>query len=559
MQPASESRTVLIATAIGIVILILFVLSLGAVVLVSRTGTDVGSAEATATEGGVVAAETATPGGGTTTQSTALVAAATPAPRPTATTRPVAPTATSVPPSPTTKPVAPTATPVPPSPTSVPPSPTATSAPAVTPTPALAAGLGWPDALPTGMTFAAQDSWPFRVIAPDRAGEPFLIFRGGSRWLLIRGQSEQDQPIPRSVTTSSVQIGGASATLIKYQGNGFKLTWNQDGLPIEMSGDGVSDADLTRTAASLRLLNKDELRARLNQEAASRKFHVTLLWPNVLPQGVSLATSESSLQLAAPVTGPQADSYRVVFRGGATVIQIGGGSTAAPSFTGTEQRITSGSLTGVLTSADRRFLLVVDGPTGSSNLSFPESSSTGQGPLPLVQQGRVFVSAENVDRAQFDQVIANLQPLLPQIFQGQVSGQNLLGIDYRWPANLPAGYTVDLTSTKVSFDDFVLQGGLPFFVLTVTGPNGKVTIRGGHESNGTSITVPEGPDVQRSTPNIHGNLATAAQSPDGSVVVWSEGDVVYDIDSPSVTVDQLVTIGQGLQPISAAEFFKRIQ
>ena len=35
MQPASESRTVLIATAIGIVILILFVLSLGAVIAIA--------------------------------------------------------------------------------------------------------------------------------------------------------------------------------------------------------------------------------------------------------------------------------------------------------------------------------------------------------------------------------------------------------------------------------------------------------------------------------------------------------------------------------------------
>jgi hypothetical protein len=409
------------------------------------------------------------------------------------------------------------------------------------------------------MVFAAQDSWPFRVIALDRAGEPFLIFRGGPRWLLIRGQSQHDQPIPRSATTNSVQIGGAPATLIKYQGNGFKLTWNQDGLPLEMSGNGLSDADLARTAGSVRLLTKDELRARLGQEAANRKFHATLLWPNVLPQGVSLARPESSVQLANPAAGPQADSYRLVFRGGDNVIQIGGGSTAPPNFTGTQQRITSGSLTGVLTSAGRRFLLVVDGPTGSSNLNFPDATAAGQNRLPPVQQGRVFVSSENIDRAQFDRVIANLQPLLPQIFQAQAAGQNLLGIDYRWPAKLPAGYTIDLASARVSFDDFVLQGGLPFFELMATGPNGNVAIRGGRESSGATITVPEGPDVQRSTPNIRGNLASAAQSPDGSDVVWSEDGVVYSITSRSVPVAQLVAIGEGLQPISAAEFFRRLQ
>ncbi len=579
MRPASESRTVLIATAIGIVILVLFVLSLGAVLLVSKTGTATAPAGATAGSGTAIVAARAptTVPTGTSARAASVVSSATngvPAeaaspsqPAGTAPTAPTTPVATAAPTSPpatllpvTTAPNTPAgaaaATQSPPTATSA---PAAAVTPTNPPTPLPAGALEWPETLPEGMAFVAEDSWPFRVIAPGREAEPFLVFRGGPRWLLIRSQGAQEQPVPRSATSDTLQIGGDAATLIKYQDTGFKLVWKRGGQPLVVSGDGLSTDDLTRTVESLRPLDKDALRARLNQEAARQKLHVTFLWPDFVPEGVSLSIAESIVQLAQPAVGPQADSYRVLFRGGDRLIQVGGGSAEPPKLAGQQERITVGALGATLTSADQHFLLIIDGPGDKPSLIFPSDAPFGQPRLPLVEQGRVFIAADNIDRGQFDQIVSSLQPLRAQAFVARSHGQNLRDIAFRWPTKLPAGYTIDLSTAKVAFDDFVLQGGLPFFELIAAGPNGTTTIRGGRESSGQSLVVPEGPDVTLTTASIHGSQASAARTPDGSIVVWSENGTLFSISSRSLPVEQLVAIGEGLQPVDAAEFFKKLQ
>src|SRR5262249_20139905 len=119
--------------------------------------------------------------------------------------------------------------------TAVPPAAPVTSAP-VAPSPvgaaaALATDIDWPGYLPEGMTFAAEDSWPFRATAAARANEPFLIFRGGKRWLLIRNRESAGQPIPRSAVRQTLDIGGEAATLNIFAGDdmGFKLVWPRAG------------------------------------------------------------------------------------------------------------------------------------------------------------------------------------------------------------------------------------------------------------------------------------------------------------------------------------------
>ena len=582
MRPVSESRVILISAVTTVIVLLIFVLSLGAVLLVSRSraGTDPNSAATAAPSREPVAAATASlstppPPSATPVQGAAIVtretselaaataptAPATPtAPPPTAT---VEPTATMAPPTPPhTATPAPSQTPVP-SPT---PAPSQTSAPSPTPAPSPTvvevASLHWPEDLPDGMTFAVEDSWPFRTIASDRAGEPFLIFRGGERWLLIRNQAGDREPVPRSATTQTLQIAGAPATLIKYLGGGFKLLLERDGRTMQMSGQLLPDEDITSTAASLRLLSAEALRTRLTQAAAGQTFHVTFLWPDFVPDGIALAPAETILQIAQPAAGPAADRYLVSFRGPNVLIQIGGGSADPPSFPGAEERITAGSLTGLLTTAEQRYLLVVDAGAAGGNVApiFPASSSDAPQRLPLVQQGRVYIATEGIDRDQFDRIVANLVAVQPQAFTALAHGQQTSDLTYLWPSTLPDGYTIDLSTVQIAWDDFLLQGGRPFFQLIATGPDGgAVSINGGRESSGQPFIVPEGGGVQRSIASIHGQVASAAQSPDGAVLVWSEYDALYAINSRSLGVEQLIAIGEGLGAVTDDDFLRRIQ
>jgi hypothetical protein len=409
------------------------------------------------------------------------------------------------------------------------------------------------------MAFAAEDSWPFHTIAPDREHEPFVIFRGGPRWLLIRYQTDVRWPVPRSATTQTLQIAGMPATLVRYLGGGFKLVLQRDGRTLQISGQDVSDAEIGRTAASLRPLSAAALRARLAQAAAQQQFHVTFLWPSYLPPGIKLAPAETIAQITQPAGGPQADGYRVSFRGAEVLIQVGGGNVDPPPLVGTTERITAGSLTGLLTVAQRRYLLVVDAEAGGALPRFPGVPGGGPKRLPLVQQGRVFIAAENVDRAQFERVVASLSPLRPPDFAARARGQNPSALSYLWPSTLPNGYAIDLSTVRVPWDDFLLQGGFPFFELTASGPGGTVVIKGGRESSGDPFVVPEGGDVQRSTAKIRERVASTAHSADGAVVFWAENDSHYTLTSRTLTVEQLLALGEGLQPIAADDFYRRIQ
>lgn len=572
MRPSNESRTVLIGATIGVVVLILFVISLAAVALVSTadespttqsTANVVAVAESTPTTGLVVTSqprsESVAPLAPSSEQT--AEAAAVDSPAPPEPTQPPTVAATGAPP--TEAPTAePTTTTAPPSltqpPTAAPPTATTArvaAAPAPTSAPDGATWL-WPETLPEGMAFVPEDSWPFRVIALDRQAEPFLVFRGGPRWLLVRNQGGANQPIPGSAKTETVRVAGAPATLVTYASGGRKLVLERDGQTIQVSGDGLSVDDLRRTAETLRPLGAEALRSRLNQEAAKQPAHVTLLWPNLLPEGMAVAAAESRVQLAQPANGPRADSYRVVFRGADRSVVVGGGAEAVPRLAGATTPWSAGTVRGTLTAGERRFLLVLDGPVeADAPLNFPTAGSSGA----LVQRGRVWISTENVEWEQFNRVVAGLQPLGGQEFVARARGQNPTNLAYRWPTRLPPGYTIDRSAANVAWDDFVLQGGLPFFELIATGSGGTITIRGGRESGGQTLIVPEGPDVERVTATIHGRSASAARTRDGSVVVWSEDGTLYSINSRSVALDQLAPIGEGLQPIEAGEFFRRLQ
>lgn len=574
MAYSGESRSTMTAVLILVVVLLLAALSFGAVLLVaggSRGAPAAGQANATLGSTNVaVTTAPSTPVSPTqavvavaqTLPPTAVVAAATAAGAavPSPTTQPSsAPAPTSPPPTATPAPTnpPPTATPEPntPAPTSAP-----ASAPAPTQAPAAPkqVAIEWPDSLPEGMSFSMEDSWPFRTMSTPREREPFLIFRGGPRWLLVRQQSQQEQPIPRSATVDTVSVGSGTGTLIQYAGSGLKLVLKRDGYAVQLSTDGLSTEELTRIAQKMTALTLAELQARIDQGVAGKKLHVTLLWPESLPAGVALAPAETSLQLAQPVDGPLADRYRVSFRGAGKSVVVGGGSEAPPQIDGTEERLTAGAQTAVLLKGDRRFLLTIDGPAEGATLRYPAGDSSSS-QMPLVQRGRVFVAVENVDRAEFDQIVAGLHALRIQEFTARARGQTSTVLAYRWPARLPDGFSVDLSSAKVSWDDFVLQGGLPFFELIATGPGGTTTIRGGRESGGQTLIVPEGPDVERQTASIHGQTASAARTQEGSIVVWSEENTLYSISSRTLPLEQLVPIGEGLQPIDEATFFSRLQ
>ncbi len=86
-----------------------------------------------------------------------------------------------------------------------------------------------------------------------------------------------------------------------------------------------------------------------------------------------------------------------------------------------------------------------------------------------------------------------------------------------------------------------------------------VTIKGGREPSGDPFVVPEGGAVERSTASIRGYAASTARTPDESVLFWAENDSLYAITSRSLTVEQLIAIGEGLQPVDATEFLNRIR
>ncbi len=112
----------------------------------------------------------------------------------------------------------------------------------------------------------------------------------------------------------------------------------------------------------------------------------------------------------------------------------------------------------------------------------------------------------------------------------------------------------------MSWNDWVLQGGQPYYEISASGPaQGVVTIKGGVEATGDPFIVPEGPGVQRQTVQIRGHVASGAQTREGAVLYWAENNSRYEITSPTLTLDQLVAIAEGLQPVSEEEFFRRLQ
>jgi hypothetical protein len=408
------------------------------------------------------------------------------------------------------------------------------------------------------MAFAPIDSWPFRLITWDRPNESFLIFRGGPRWLSIRNQGSVSQPIPRSASTETRQIAGAPAMVIKYAGGGFKIIVNRGSRVLQISGEELADGDINRVIESLRPLTAEALRSRLAQEAAQHDFGLTLLWPGYVPEGFQLSTNETITQIRQEAV----EGYRISFRRADGLIQVGGGTEAPPTFPGTEERVTGGSLTGVLTTSQHRYLLIVDAGAGGNGVApaFPTEPDGTARRLPLVQKGRVFVTAENIDRQQFDRIVAGLIPAGTQEFVSRARGQSASALTYLWPGTLPPGYAVDLTTVITAWDDFVLQGGIPFFEVTSTGPNGgTISIKGGRERAGQAFVVPEGRGVERTVVPIRGRTASAAQTPDGSMLFWLENNWPYSLASGPLTIAQLVAVGEGLQPVDTAEFFRRIR
>ena len=569
MQTENELRKVLLVATVTILIVVLLGGGLAAVVMLSADDAESVTLRPAVTNSPVAATaaptDTTAPTAAAPTDTTAPTAAA-----PTDTTAPaaVAPTDTTAPAAaaPTAAP-SPSASTIPPTaaatltatPAAVPASPTLPPAPS--PTQGAAARLYWPDHLPEGMALAVHDSWPFRVIAAGREQEAFLIFRGAEKWLLIRRAPEAPQALPRSATTTPLTIGGTSIPVVRYSDGGFKLLWARDGQTIQMSGSGITDADIVAVAEGLRPLDDEALRSRLAAAAAGQSLPLTLLWPSTLPPGMSLVPAETITQ-PAPGAAASVDQYRVSFRGPDSLLQIGGGALAPPVLAGMQEVLSSGSLRGVLTTADRRHLLVVDPGTSAAGgvLRFPEPAGSGALRLPLVQRGPVFIWAENLDRVQLEQIVGGLIPLRPEEFLARARGLQTHNLRYLWPDTLPGGFRLDLSSVRAGWDDFVLQGGLPYYELTAVSPDGgRALLSGGREAGGAAFIVPEGPGVERGTATIRSRVASIARTPEGATVVWSEDGVTYQLTSPTLQVEELVAIGEGLQLITVDEFFRRVQ
>jgi hypothetical protein len=395
------------------------------------------------------------------------------------------------------------------------------------------------------------------VIAADRAREPFLIFRDESRWLLVRYAPQQPRSIPRSATIRSIRIAETDAQLVSYAGGGFLLSWTRDGQTIIMSGNELSEDEMSRTAASMQPLTVDELEARLTQNAP-QSAHTTLLWPTYLPDGFTIVPDATRIERDNTANAVNPTGYLISFRGSGSLL-IGGGTMPPPALTGAQERIVEGSRIGVLTVDNNRYLLVVDTSSADTPPYFPADIQEPPNRLPLVQQGKVFVMAENIDRSEFDRVVAGLISMLNKEFVARSAGPNPYDLTYLWPGTSDHGYTIDLATTEVGWDEYLLQGGTPFFRLSATGSAGTATIKSGHERDGTHLLVPEGPGVQRLTGIIHGRTASVARTSSATDVVWSEGGVQYGLTSSTLSVDQLLGLGEALQPVDPDEFYRRLE
>jgi hypothetical protein len=272
---------------------------------------------------------------------------------------------------------------------------------------------------------------------------------------------------------------------------------------------------------------------------------------------MALDAAGSSLATSQPDPAAPLDGYQVTFRSSTETLTIGGGSSAPPALDGKQEQISDGAVTGTLTSAGERLLLVIDATaSGAPPLRFPAV----QPRLPLVQRGRIFVSAEHIDRPTFDRIVAGLTALRAPEFARQAKGQNSTNVAYLWPEKLPKGYSVDPATVRFSWDDYLLQGGLPFYEMTAVGPgNNKIIIKGGRQSQGGAFVLPEGADVEQVTTTIHGQPASAARRPTDALLIWAENNVYYELSSAAVSVEQLVAAGTGMRPIDPQEFLRRVQ
>jgi hypothetical protein len=409
------------------------------------------------------------------------------------------------------------------------------------------------------MGLAVNDSWPVQMIALGREHEPFLIFRGDSRWLTIRNQNGPAEQFPPSATIRKLDIAGSPAVLIRYLGDDAKLLVARQGRIVQISGHGVSDEELVQIVTSLRPLTEAELRARLTQEASNQKPDLSLFWPSYLPDGLQLTPAETVLESPNEMHH-EIMGYRVSFRSTDTLIQIGGGHVDIPAVDGTHEKVVSGSLAGDLTTADRRFLLVLGEESTADVLRFPGAPNDAEPRLPNVQQGPIFIMAENIDRETFDRVVAGLTVVRLHDFVGRAHGEASGSTRYWLPSELPDGFTIDRTSIRVGWDDYILQGGRPFFEYALKSSNNEVVIaRGGAELGGAALVAPEGPGVERVRVTVHGRTASAARTPEGSSIVWTEDGSTTVLSSPSLTIEQLVAIGEALRPVTLDAFFDEIK
>jgi uncharacterized protein len=453
----------------------------------------------------------------------------------------------------------PTATPAPSVASTAQPSAVATVAPSETTGPApaavLAVSLPWPETLPVGMRYAATDSWPFRFVGPQQRDEPFLIFRDDARWMVLRDQPRDGHPVPASATREQAEVGDTTATLLRYADEGLQLIWEREGEPLQLSASGVSADDLLETANSLATLDPAAFEARLASQTTPKQATPSLLWPEVLPAGLVFQPIESVIEPQQALGGPaNVEGYVLVFRSSTSNVTVGGGSIQAPPITGDEETVEFGQLTGRLITNDESFLLVVETTPGTLP-HFDVLQEAKPALLPPVQQGPVFIAADNLSREDFEQVIAGLNPLSPAEFVPRSRGQATSSLTYMWPDALPAGFAVDPASVTFGWDDFLLQGGRPYFSITARNDEETIVLQGGRESSGAAFVIPEGEDVEQFFPTIRGQTATAARTADGSVVLWSENDVFYSITSPTLDVDTLASIAENVQRLDAEAFY----
>lgn len=264
---------------------------------------------------------------------------------------------------------------------------------------------------------------------------------------------------------------------------------------------------------------------------------------------MGLVPAETIMQFSQPGVDTSITEYLLTFRNGTTQVRIGSGNVDQPVIGGRTEPVTIGERSGQLTIGAQVFSLVMEANDRPTFVAAPVDRR-----LPLVHQGRIVVVTENLSRADFDQLIANVVPIPSQEFVARAGGQFVGDITYLWPGVLSDGFTVDLTTVRTSWEDYLLQGGRPFFTITATGPEHQaVTIRGG----GDAFVVPEGPDIEQRPARVHDRGATVVSTPDGTVVFWSENATFYTVSSSDLPEDELVRIAEGLEQIDAADILQR--